>query len=135
MKVYFITIHGELLEYEKLDLSKCPSMAPAKGCDMLIRDSRGNINSANSFSYFSSVADAVSSFEKKQRQYIAQTESRLAEEKQALEKVMVLLSEEQENEQARIQHEIRMTDDPIYAEWYKAKLLREDIEQNGINED
>ena len=39
------------------------------------------------------------------------------------------------HEQARIQHEIKMTDDPIYRDWYRQEQRRKEIEENGINED
>lgn len=38
------------------------------------------------------------------------------------------------DEQARIQHEIRMTDDPHYRDWYKKEQRRKEREQHGIDE-
>ena len=33
------------------------------------------------------------------------------------------------------QHEIRMTDDPHYREWYRKEQRRKEIEEHGIDED
>lgn len=47
---------------------------------------------------------------------------------------MEAVAELKMEEQARIQHEIRMTDDPIYRDWYKKEQKRKEIEEHGINE-
>jgi hypothetical protein len=38
------------------------------------------------------------------------------------------------DEYDRIQHEIKMTDDPIYREWYRKEQKRIEIEEQGIDE-
>lgn len=55
----------------------------------------------------------------------------------AMELVVKLKSDQQDrlNEQARIQHEIKMTDDPIYREWYRKQQKAKEIDEHGINED
>jgi hypothetical protein len=40
-----------------------------------------------------------------------------------------------ENEQDEIQHEIKMTDDKHYRDWYNQKKKDDEIDQFGIDED
>lgn len=39
-----------------------------------------------------------------------------------------------DDEHDRVQHEIKMTDDPIYREWYRKEQKRIEIEEQGIDE-
>lgn len=57
----------------------------------------------------------------------------LADFNEAMGEVMDRINEELEKEQD--QHEIRMTDDPIYRDWYKKEQKRKEIEEHGIDED
>lgn len=88
MKLYFIDIHGNLLEYTRLEPSECRGMAPAEGCDMLIKCKHGHVSSANSKSYFATIKQAVEAFADKQRGYIDQTRERLERERLALLKAL-----------------------------------------------
>lgn len=82
MKMYFIDIRGQLHEYTKVEHVK--GIAPADGCDILIRDVTGYINSAKSSHYFASIAEAVADFEARQLRYIERSEQTLAAERAAL---------------------------------------------------
>lgn len=85
MKLYFITIHGNLSQYTKLEPHEHIGITPAKGCDMIIRNDHGHVFSASSKSYFTSIDDAVASFAERQRSYIAQTERKLEQERAVLD--------------------------------------------------
>jgi hypothetical protein len=76
-KKYFITIHGDIREYE---LHSSTSMRPQDGCDMLIKDKHGHVSSANSSRYFDTVEEAVQRWSEKQLLYIEQSSSRLSSE-------------------------------------------------------
>jgi hypothetical protein len=91
VKLYFIDIHGNLLEHTRLDRDEARGLAPANGCDILVKNSRGHINSGNSKNYFETIEEAVANFETRQLEFIAQSESKLARERKALDNARSLL--------------------------------------------
>ena len=51
----------------------------------------------------------------------------------AMGEVMNMTNEQLEKDQN--QHEIKMTDDPIYRDWYRQEQRRKEIDEHGIDED
>lgn len=80
-KKYFITTTGEILEYE---LYSSTSMAPQKGCDILIKNEHGHVYSGNSSYYLDSVEEAAQRWIEKQLLYIEQAAARLSSDVAAL---------------------------------------------------
>lgn len=39
------------------------------------------------------------------------------------------------DEKAEMEHNIRMTDDPLYRDWYRKRQKEKEIEEFGIDED
>jgi hypothetical protein len=56
----------------------------------------------------------------------------LADFNEAMNEIIIMISEQLENDQD--QHEIRMTDDPIYRDHFKKVQRRKEIEEHGIDE-
>ncbi len=57
----------------------------------------------------------------------------LADFNDAMNEIMDITCEQLEKDQD--QHEIRMTDDPIYRDYFKKEQRRKEIESHGIDED
>jgi hypothetical protein len=85
MKVYFITINGNLSQYTKLEPHEHVGITPVEGCDMIIRNDHGHVFSADSRSYYATIEEAVAAFTERQRGYIDQTEQTLVRERNALD--------------------------------------------------